>query len=143
MTSLASNLGIVRRPAFWRAASIAVGLAAVLNLLIWAIAGLVLGEAIRIVEPRSTTPAALGVAPVLAASIIPAVLGMVFVGVLVGSGRATLAAAITGVLTLASLALPLGLDVGFGSGLALGLMHLVVGGAVVAVALQTQWNREM
>ena len=136
MTSFASPVDMVERSNLRREGALAVAFAVVANLLVWIVAGLLLGEGIQVIEPGSEEASALGVTPVIVASVLPTVVGLAFAGLFARLERSRIAAGVVAVFTLVSLALPFTLEVGAGSQVALATMHLVVGATVATFALR-------
>ena len=136
MTSLASSPDIVRRSDLRRDGIATIGFAVAANLLVWIVGGLLLGEGIQVVEPGAAAASTLGAAPVLVASILPTVAGLLFVSVMTRFGWSRLAAGVVVAAALVSLVLPFTLEVATGSQIALAVMHLVVGGSVATFAVR-------
>lgn len=119
----------------WRGAGIAIGAALVANLVVLFAGNALMDGSIQVVMQGSTTASDLPVAAVIAASIVPTVLGAVGLWVLgkIRPGRAFgLWRTAVVVLTVLSLAPVMMLDVSTASKVALTLMHFATGAAALA-----------
>ena len=114
-----------------RGAGIGIGLALVANLIVFLIGSA--GAPLQVIIGNDTTPSDLPIGAVIAASVVPLLIGAVGLGVLqrfLTKGM-QIWTALVGVLTVASIVGPLGLDIDDGSKVALTIMHLATGAAAV------------
>jgi hypothetical protein len=121
-----SRSGVVRGTVIALVASV------VANVLVFLIGDA--GDATQVVAMGDTTPSDLPLAVVIVASVIPVIVGGVGLWVLqkVTARGFQLWAILVTVLTVASIAGPIALEVDTASKVVLSVMHVVVGGAAVA-----------
>lgn len=114
-----------------RGTAIAVVIAAVMNLIVFAIGSL--GEPVQVVEPGASAASDLPLVAVLFASVLPLLVGAAGLWLLekVSARGFRIWIALVAVLVVASLASPLALDVDTTSKVVLSVMHFVVGGAAI------------
>ena len=119
----------------WKGAAIGIGAALAANLLIFFIGNALMDGSIQVVEPGATAASDLPMAALIAASIVPLLVGAAGLWVLAKvrpDGALRLWSIIAMALAVLSVAQPFMLDVSTGSQVALSVMHVATGAAAVA-----------
>ena len=107
------------------------------NLIIYLVGNALLDGSIQVANPSTGVIESLPLSALVAASIVPVALGVGFLAAAERFWRLTPALVIVGALTLLSLGAVFSLDVSTGSKMALTIMHLATGSAVIGPALWT------